>query len=108
MSLTTEEVQNALVYRLEGALDAFSVRELRPKMEEQLTHAAKAHVFDLSQVDFVDSSGIGAVVFMYKRLAAQKKNLVLTGLSGQPLDLIKMLRIDKVIDIKPTVEDALT
>ena len=88
-----------LVVVLEGEFDALAVAELRPELEQiQQEHVGNV-VVDLSEVSFIDSSGIGALVFLYKRLVERGSNLALLGVNGQPLELLRMLRIDRVIQI---------
>ncbi len=43
------------------------------------------------------SSGVGALVFLYKRLVAQERDMVLIGLQGQPRDMLRLLRIDRTV-----------
>lgn len=106
MALTiTPEDNGRLIYQITGQFDAQTVKDYRPQMEAQLTASEGVHIFNFSETNFIDSSGIGAIVFMFKRLSAQDKKLAVVGLSGQPADLIKMLRIDKVIDTYDTIEN---
>lgn len=56
-------------------------------------------VLDLSHSSYIDSSGIGAIVFLYKRLRCGDRKLLITGASNQPLELIQLLRIDTIIPI---------
>ena len=51
----------------------------------------------MSAVTFIDSSGVGALVFLYKRLVTQGRDMVLVGLQGQPRDMLRLLRIDKTV-----------
>ena len=45
----------------------------------------------------VDSSGVGALVSLYKRVRAQGGDVVITGLRDQPLAIFKLLRLDRVM-----------
>ena len=54
---------------------------------------------------FIDSSGIGAIVFLFKRLAARRARLVVTGLGGQPLQMFKLLRLDRSIPTEPAAAE---
>lgn len=96
MNPLTYTLNDALVVTLEGELDAKSVTVLRPCFEE-LADAGKAVVLDLSEVSFVDSSGIGAIVFLFKRLQARSLKVSVVGLRPQPRELFQMLRIHKAI-----------
>jgi anti-anti-sigma factor len=53
----------------------------------------------MDQVSFLDSSGVGVIVFLYKRLKAQNRGFEIDGARGQPQELMELLRIDKVIPV---------
>jgi anti-anti-sigma regulatory factor len=45
----------------------------------------------------LDSSGVGALVALYKRIRAQGGDVVMTGLRDQPLAIFRLLRLDRVM-----------
>jgi anti-anti-sigma factor len=45
----------------------------------------------------LDSSGVGALVSLYKRVRAQGGDVVVTGLRDQPLAIFRLLRLDRVM-----------
>ena len=99
MNLTGLE-QKGRKLSLSGQLDAMAVDRLRPELARIAETEQHDVSLDFSDVDFVDSSGIGAVVFMYKRLTSRKLRMTVTGLHGQPLELFRFLRIDKTIPVE--------
>ncbi|HLZ65329.1 MAG TPA: STAS domain-containing protein [Aliidongia sp.] len=88
---------NTVMLTLEGEFDALAVVDARPMLESIIANSGSNVVMDFSAVDFLDSSGIGCLVFVFKRLYAAKRTLTLQGLRDQPLRLIQSLRIDKAI-----------
>ena len=60
---------------------------------ERLAEAAGDVVLDLSKVRFIDSSGLGALVFLHKRLVSKGHKLKIVGLKGQPLQLLTNLHL---------------
>ncbi|RJG42463.1 STAS domain-containing protein [Motilimonas pumila] len=86
-----------LVLNLSGEMDALGCSKIRPRLEK-VTDLPHPHiVMDVSQVSFMDSSGIGAIVFLFKRLKQQQRTIEIVGVHGQPKDLMKLLRIDSAI-----------
>jgi anti-anti-sigma factor len=79
-------------------LDAEGSLKLRPVLEA-ITAAslpgAQRVVLDLSQVETLDGSGVGAIAFLRKRLAAAGQSLELAGAHGQPLSLLCQLGLGK-------------
>lgn len=94
-----------LVISLSGSFDAPVVEVIRDELQ-QLAMGYETHVaVDLSEVTFLDSSGIGALVFLFKQLAIEDRNLVLLGAEEQPKRLINLLRIDQVIKSYDNLRD---
>ena len=58
-----------------------------------LAEAAEDVMLDLSRVTFVDSTGIGALVALHRRLVARGHKLKVFGLRGQPLQLFMNLKL---------------
>lgn len=78
-------------------MDAAAMTRLKPVFED-LALGSEDVTLDLTGVDFVDSSGIGGLVFLYKRLRVSGRKLRLRGVVGQPLQLITHLRLADLIE----------
>ncbi|PJE28254.1 Anti-sigma-B factor antagonist [Pseudooceanicola marinus] len=63
-------------------------------------------VIDLSKVDFVDSSGIGALVGLLKRIG-HRGEIVVSGLSDNVSQMFRITRMDRVFSSYDTAEAAL-
>ena len=87
-------------FGITGYFDAQTVSALEEDFQALVEESKGRLVLDLNGVDFMDSSGIGSIVFLYKRLKAQNRDLVLSGVNGQPARLIQSLRVDKTITTK--------
>src|SRR6266436_5801716 len=82
---------------IEGELDAVSVSDLRADLEKLLARQPSRIDVDLSRLRMVDSSGVGALVSLYKRARAQGGSVVVSGLRDQPLAIFRLLRLDRVM-----------
>lgn len=88
---------NQVFVVLNGDFDALAVTEIRPLFDKMAEEAEVNILVDMADVSFIDSSGIGALVFLYKRLIAKGCKLILIGTNGQPQEIMSQLRIDRTI-----------
>ena len=72
---------------LKEDLDAATMAGLKDTIES-LAQSKSDVEFDLSKVQFIDSSGVGGFVYLYKRLRASGHNLWLHGANNQPKRLL--------------------
>ena len=86
-----------LTVRFEGALDALTVPELRDVIADVLTARPEQVVIDLALVTLLDSSGVGAIVSLFKRLKAQGGAMRVVGAHGQPLAVLELLKLDAIL-----------
>ena len=102
-----EELQgDILVLRVgETRLDAARAPALR---EELLRHIDAGHsqiVLDLSGTEFMDSSGLGALVSAVKRLGS-RGTLAIAGAQGAVTRLFSLTRMDRVFALHSNVDAA--
>jgi anti-sigma B factor antagonist len=83
------------VLRVHGELDALSCPELRPVLDALVEERQPAVTVDLSELRLIDSSGVGAMVSLYKRVRANGGEVRFVGVTAQPLVIFKLLRLDR-------------
>jgi anti-anti-sigma factor len=82
----------AHLLRVEGELDAFTVHVLREEVDALLGELPIEVTLDLSALSSIDSSGVGAIVSLYRRLRERGRGLTICGLAGQPRWLFDSLK----------------
>ncbi len=91
----------------EERLDASNSAELRETMLHLLETGGLQLVVDLSQVSFIDSSGLGALLSGFKSANLRSGSLVLAGLQSRVQSMFELTRLHRVFEIFPSVDDAL-
>jgi anti-anti-sigma factor len=87
-------------------LDAFSEPTFRKVLESKIEEGPKHIILDLSQIDFIDSSGLGALVQAAKK--AQNANGTLQIVTNARVtQTVKLVRLEKFLSLQQTVEAAL-
>lgn len=96
------------VIKLSGRLEAFTVVGLREKQEELLTNGAANFVVDLSDLTFMDSAGLSALVSLLKRARQNGGDVALVAPSdADAYRILTLTRFDKVFKITDTTDEAL-
>lgn len=62
LTVTAQNDRDSVVVKVEGEVDVSNAGELREKLDQALATDAKTIVVDLSQVPYIDSTGIGVLV----------------------------------------------
>ncbi len=86
---------------IRGELDPLSAPDLRPLLDKMVEDERRDVTVDLSELRLVDSSGIGALVSLYKRVRAAGGHVAFAGVTAQPLVIFKLLRLDVVFELSP-------
>jgi anti-sigma B factor antagonist len=93
ISKTSDRVRLAI----EGELDALTVSDLRAELDRLVDGAPLEVEVDLGHLRLIDSSGVGALVSLYKRVKAKGGSVEIKGLRDQPAAIFKLLRLDRVL-----------
>lgn len=103
----TSEMTEVVVLVVPGpSLDASSSKRFKSQMAPVVESATKL-VFDMSAVQFVDSSGLGAILSCLRQLNARGGDLKVFGLSKGVRALFELVRMHKVVEIHNTREEAI-
>ena len=97
-----EKTKDGDIIRLtiSGELDSITAPNVRKSFDEIAADKPPSVVLDLSSLRVIDSSGVGAIVSLFKRVRAEGGEFEVKGVQGQPLSIFKVLRLDKVFDVE--------
>ncbi len=91
---------DATVLQIAGELDALTAPDLRPTVDEIAEEKPQKVILDLSALRLIDSSGVGAIVSLFKRIRAGGGQFQVIGVQGQPRSIFQVLRLDRVFHIE--------
>jgi anti-sigma B factor antagonist len=80
---------------------------LKEELKASIGDETSAVILDLGRVEFIDSSGLGALISALKALRTGGGTLWLTQVSEAVRSILEITRLDRVFDIVPTLDDAL-
>lgn len=95
------------VVRIEGQLIVGNRQELKGLIQEALDAGARKFLVDCSHTGYIDSSGLGALVTVSKKVRELGGELRLAGLNEDLRSLFELTKLDSLFHIAPTVEAGL-
>jgi anti-sigma B factor antagonist len=99
MQLSVERHADQVIVRLcEARLDAVAAIAFKEAMRQAAAQGEGRVLLDLSEVSFLDSSGLGAIVAVMKMLGPERR-LELTGLTPPVAKVFRLTRMDSVFVI---------
>lgn len=99
MDLQAEQFQDVLVIRaVQDRIDAACAIRFKDKMREMTQIDARRVILDMSQIAFIDSSGLGAIVAAMKAIGPDRK-LELSGLTYTVKKVFHLTRMDTIFQI---------
>lgn len=104
----SEHPGQVIVVQPMSRLDAFTAPALRERLLALLDDGFSRFVFDLSQVPFLDSAGMGVLVRLHKRAREQGGEVKLVWPAQEAgRRIIRLTRFDRVFAMAETAEEAL-
>ena len=85
---------------VQGTLDINSAPLLSERIDQLVSTRPVQVDVDLSGLDLIDSSGVAALVKLYKGVRNGGGNMTVNGARDQPLAIFKLLRMDKVFNLQ--------
>lgn len=93
---------------LSGKLDASNGPRIREALKEHVADGRPFLVIDLSDVSFVDSTGLSALVSAFKVSREHAGEVALSGLQPPVRTLVELTRLHHVFRIYATAQDAVS
>ncbi|MBE7013134.1 MAG: anti-sigma F factor antagonist [Ruminococcaceae bacterium] len=98
--------KNTLIVKIVGELDHHSAGELREQLDSKIiTEGISNLVFDLSDLVFMDSSGIGVIIGRYKLIKSLGGEVYIVSTSKNVDKLLSLSGIPDIIKVTKTYEE---
>ena len=106
----SHRVDNGIcIIAIEGNIALDGVNEakefLKPHVESD---EIKGIVINFEKVNFIDSSGIGLIVSVFKTMQERSGSFAITNLSKKNEEIFTITRLNKILNIFPTEEEAIS
>jgi anti-sigma B factor antagonist len=108
MAFTTSKHRSGvLVVEVEGQLIVGNRQELKATIQTALDNGERKLLIDFAKTGYIDSSGLGALVSISKKVREQGGELRLSGLNEDLRSLFELTKLDTLFAIADSSEQAL-
>ena len=107
MKISTREKGKVVIFDLKGDLDTKGASTVKEKINEKLDEDKTLILFNLTEVTYIDSAGLGVLVSGLKNANKLSGDLKLWGLQENVKDVFELTRLNKVFQIFDDEESAL-
>ncbi|MEE9441163.1 MAG: STAS domain-containing protein [candidate division Zixibacteria bacterium] len=108
MEIITSIKDQVNVLSMRGKLDLANAAKLKETVKTILDEKRNMIHLDMKDVDFINSSGLGALVSLMKEIRVQKGRLTLSNLAPYVNEIFEITQLSHVFEIFPTSEEAIT
>jgi anti-sigma B factor antagonist len=105
---TSKHPSGVLVVEVEGQLIVGNRQELKATIQEALDNGERKLLVDFAKTGYIDSSGLGALVSISKKVREQGGELRLSGLNEDLRSLFELTKLDTLFAIADDAAQALT
>jgi anti-sigma B factor antagonist len=107
IDISTEETTGTHIYRLRGSLDLATAPSVRAALVEAAGSGGGDIVVDLTKLEFLDSTGLGALIGAHRRALENGTSLRLAIGEGAIARLLNITGLIRVFPAYATLDDAL-
>jgi anti-sigma B factor antagonist len=109
MDLQTKKQGGVILLKpLSKNIDATVTTDFKTRVIDLINQGNNSFLLNLSEVDFIDSSGLVAVISILKALNLNNGSIVLCELQSPVLSLFKLTRMDQVFQICTNEKEGFT
>ena len=107
MTFTVSQHTDVTIVDVEGQLIVGNRQELKQKVLDEVEKGGRKILIDFSRTGYIDSSGLGVLVSLAKRMRELGGDLRLANLNDDLQTLFELTKLDSLFQIADTRERAL-
>lgn len=106
IELGLKKSEGVYIIELEGELDLYSARKLKALYGKMVERDVKSIVINFEKLYYLDSSGLGSLLYMHQDAKSRKIKLSFCNVHGSPKKIIELTKLEKFFQIAGTLEES--
>ena len=107
MELKMRKNKDVFIIDVSGEMDLYNSYKLKELVMKMMERQVKSVVINMEAVDYIDSSGIGALIHIYSTMKKASCQLYMTNIHGSVKKVIELTKLMGYLPITNSLEEAL-
>ncbi len=107
MELKIRKNGETYIIDVQGEMDLYNSYKLKELIMKMLEKKVKRFIINLGEVDYIDSSGIGALIHICSTIKKSNHRLAIANIHGSVKKVIELTKLTGYFPISPSLEDAI-
>lgn len=107
MELKIRKVNDVHIVDINGEIDLYNHLKLKNLVKETLESGAKKVLMNFENVTYIDSSGIGSLIYIYNLHKEKKSKFLLCNIHGSVKRVIELTKLNGFLPIEDNLQNAL-
>jgi len=96
--------QKYYLLKVKGEMIGADCAQVSNQFIEKVNNLDNPVIMDLSEVEYIDSRGLGIIVFLYTHVKKKGQRFFLAGVSKEIMKILKVTALDTILSIYPDIE----
>ena len=106
LTLATSEVEGATIIAVGGEIDVYTAPKLREEIHRRLDQGDTRIVVDLTNVAYMDSSGLGVLIGALKRAREENGDLIVASPNPRIARILDVTGLSKIFNVHAGTQEA--
>lgn len=107
MKLSMRKSGEVYIVDVNGEMDLYNAHELKDLVNKMIEKKIKSFVINMEGVDYIDSTGIGALISICTILKKQDLKLAIPGVHGSVKKVIELTKLTAFFPLASSLDDAI-
>lgn len=107
MELKIRKNANNYIIDVNGEMDLYNSYKLKELVMKMLEKKVERFIINLENVDYIDSSGIGALIYICSTIKKMSLKLIITNIHGSVKKVIELTKLMGYFPITNSIEEAI-
>ncbi len=107
MELKIRKSGTVYIIDIEGQMDLYNAFKLKELVSKMLAKQVSLFLINMEKVDYIDSSGIGALIYVSSTLKKHSAKLMMTNVHGSVKKVIELTKLMGYFPMKETLKEGI-